>query len=434
MTNPSGDNWTGNIPGNGTNAVYRYYIWAVDGIGRTVKAPAGAPASLYSFTANATDTTRPTFIHTPIGPTPKLTWPVMVNCQITHPIGVDSGWVTWRKGFAGARKRFNMANTGGANWSGAFNSTQAEVAPGDTIYYRIVGRSSSTQHVMDSTAQFTFPIIAQATACIGTGTSPSNYPFTTYWEDGRTDMLYTAAEIIANQGGAGYVIKVGFNVITADPAPMNGFKVKLQNTTATSLTGFLSSGWTVCYDGVYTLPGTGWQYVTLTTQFLWDGVSNLALEVCYNNAAYTSYSPVNATSMPGMTWGQYTDLPTGDGCTAFTAGTAQAIRPNTCFVINPVTGVGNIGSTLPSVYKLSQNYPNPFNPVTAINFDIPKQSMVSLKIYDVLGREVKTLVNEVKAPGSYKVDFNASEFASGVYFYRLETSGFVDVKRMVLIK
>ena len=91
-------------------------------------------------------------------------------------------------------------------------------------------------------------------------------------------------------------------------------------------------------------------------------------------------------------------------------------------------------SKVPGVYSLSQNYPNPFNPVTKINFALPKQGFVTLKIYDVTGREVKTLVNEVKQAGNYTVDFNGSYLASGVYFYKIQSGDFVSVKRMVLIK
>jgi hypothetical protein len=91
-------------------------------------------------------------------------------------------------------------------------------------------------------------------------------------------------------------------------------------------------------------------------------------------------------------------------------------------------------NTIPDKYSLSQNYPNPFNPVTKINFSIPKQGFVTLKIYDILGREVRTLVNETKQPGNYSVDFNGSSLASGVYFYRLESNSFTSIKRMVLIK
>lgn len=100
-----------------------------------------------------------------------------------------------------------------------------------------------------------------------------------------------------------------------------------------------------------------------------------------------------------------------------------------------ITGVvNNTLSLIPETYDLSQNYPNPFNPTTQINFSIPKQSVVTLKIYDVLGKEVATLINESKAAGFYTVDFNASSLSSGAYFYRLEAGNFTDIKRMMLIK
>jgi len=101
---------------------------------------------------------------------------------------------------------------------------------------------------------------------------------------------------------------------------------------------------------------------------------------------------------------------------------------------------GNEPKNIPLVFRLSQNYPNPFNPVTKINYDLPKDSKVNIVIYDILGREVKRLVNsELKTAGSYIVDFNASNYASGVYFYRIEAeepngNKFVDSKKMVLIK
>ncbi|MAT58356.1 MAG: peptidase S8 [Ignavibacteriae bacterium] len=99
---------------------------------------------------------------------------------------------------------------------------------------------------------------------------------------------------------------------------------------------------------------------------------------------------------------------------------------------------------LPLQFNLSQNYPNPFNPTTTIEYTIPKvetlhatsqMQNVTLQVYDVLGREVATLVNEQKTAGRYEVEFNAINLASGVYFYRLQTStGFVSTKKLLLIK
>jgi len=85
-------------------------------------------------------------------------------------------------------------------------------------------------------------------------------------------------------------------------------------------------------------------------------------------------------------------------------------------------------------YKLQQNYPNPFNPTTTIKYQIPELSFVILKVYDVLGNEIETLVNKEKAVGNYEVNFNAASLPSGVYFYRLQAGNFVDIKKMVLLK
>ncbi|MFZ1320604.1 MAG: T9SS type A sorting domain-containing protein, partial [Ignavibacteria bacterium] len=97
-------------------------------------------------------------------------------------------------------------------------------------------------------------------------------------------------------------------------------------------------------------------------------------------------------------------------------------------------GIVNTGGEIPVDYTLGQNYPNPFNPETNINFTIPKSGNVTLKIYDVSGKEVSTLVNEVKNAGNYIVGFNAANLPSGAYFYRLESSSFSATKKMMLIK
>lgn len=103
--------------------------------------------------------------------------------------------------------------------------------------------------------------------------------------------------------------------------------------------------------------------------------------------------------------------------------------------INPqgVTSV-NETSVVPENYVLSQNYPNPFNPETTIKFSIPQQQFVSLKVYDILGNEVATLVNEVKQAGNYEVKLNGSALSSGIYFYSLKAGNFTKTLKMTLIK
>ncbi len=88
----------------------------------------------------------------------------------------------------------------------------------------------------------------------------------------------------------------------------------------------------------------------------------------------------------------------------------------------------------PKKYELQQNYPNPFNPSTTISYSLPHSGLVQLKVYDLLGREVADLVNEEQAMGNYKVEFNASNLTSGVYLYRLQSSGFTETKKLVLLR
>jgi len=85
-------------------------------------------------------------------------------------------------------------------------------------------------------------------------------------------------------------------------------------------------------------------------------------------------------------------------------------------------------------YSLSNNYPNPFNPTTIINYQIPELSFVTLKVYDVLGNEIATLVKEEKPAGNFEVEFKASALSSGIYVYKLVSGDFIDVKKMILIK
>ena len=107
------------------------------------------------------------------------------------------------------------------------------------------------------------------------------------------------------------------------------------------------------------------------------------------------------------------------------------------YIINVITGINDV-NTIPNTFILFQNYPNPFNPSTTISFQLSSQSFVTLKIYDVLGREVKTLINKEMKAGNYKTVFNFNKLSSGIYFYKLSATGgtkdFTAIKKMVLLK
>jgi hypothetical protein len=104
-------------------------------------------------------------------------------------------------------------------------------------------------------------------------------------------------------------------------------------------------------------------------------------------------------------------------------------------IVKEVTNVNKFDDqSIPKKFVLAQNYPNPFNPSTTISYSLPKDGYVTLKVYDILGRVVETLVNNFQKTGNYRINFNASELATGIYFYRLQSGSFISTKKMLLLK
>jgi len=102
--------------------------------------------------------------------------------------------------------------------------------------------------------------------------------------------------------------------------------------------------------------------------------------------------------------------------------------------VGELAALQQISSSIPKEHTLKQNYPNPFNPVTNIEFSIPKSSFVKLAVFDITGRELETLVSQNMTPGTYKADWDASKYSSGIYFYTITTGGFTQTKKMILTK
>jgi lipocalin len=125
----------------------------------------------------------------------------------------------------------------------------------------------------------------------------------------------------------------------------------------------------------------------------------------------------------------------GDGSTAIVGGFADNSFAGAAWVFaRGSTNVNALPDGMPSSYIIEQNYPNPFNPTTTIKFQIPNANHVTLKVFDLLGRGVATLVNEVKSPGTYRLTWDASGMASGVYFYRLTAGNFVQTRKLSLLR
>ncbi|NMD15443.1 MAG: carboxypeptidase regulatory-like domain-containing protein, partial [Bacteroidales bacterium] len=193
------------------------------------------------------------------------------------------------------------------------------------------------------------------TVTIGTGTTTATYPYYTLYEDSRTQMLYTASEITAGGGMAGNIQSIALNVSSANTLAMNGFNIRMQNTSAISLTGFVTTGWTTVYSGVYSVPGTGWQTIMLQTPFAWDGTSNLLIEICFDNTSWSGNSSVYSTAATNMTWHYHTDG--ASGC-SLTGGSTYSNRPNIQLEITPaITSVTiEIGTGTNTSYRVPWNH------------------------------------------------------------------------------
>lgn len=206
--------------------------------------------------------------------------------------------------------------------------------------------------------------------------------------------------------------------------------------TGTKMTGHL---------GYYTNSNTDYSdYYTFTLSAKWDSLyirmdseTTLDAELYLYNSTTGSYIAYSSTygakeilKYPGIPAGTYyirVYKYSGQG--------AYAIKITSTYPTTPLTDVKRGGAfEVPTSFELSQNYPNPFNPTTTIYYQIPTASKVSLKVFDLLGKEVAELVNEEKSPGYYTVKFNAAGIASGVYIYKLTAGGFTSTKKLLLLK
>ena len=162
------------------------------------------------------------------------------------------------------------------------------------------------------------------------------------------------------------------------------------------------------------------------------------------------YATVKYNSLGVQQWAERYNGPPGNGTdqaksivldnlgnvyvTGSSAGSGTSVDFATIKYSQTPTGIDQIENIIPEMFLLHQNFPNPFNPTTSIQYAINSKQLVQLKVYDVLGKEVATLVNEEKTAGNYEVSFNASQLSSGVYFYKLQAGDFFETKKMILIK
>ena len=424
MTNNGGNNWTGNIPGNGAPGNYKYYIKAGDVTGISKSYPVLAPVTYFEFNV-LNDITPPVIFHTSSTFIPIQYWPAKIKSIATDTIGIDSVWVKWYKNNSSNAKQFRLINTEQNNFEAMFNSLNSEVSNGDSIFYKIFAQDNSMLHNRDSTVQYKMKI-EFINLC--QDYTPTVFP-PEYWRLEYSGVLFWIRENVSAFGSGNGSARFNFwnatpgitqSMITTPFNPsISGDSLKFNHAYAT---------WEMENDSliIEVSSNTGVSYTTLA-RLVGGASGNLV------TAPPTMIFFIPTSSQ----WGtkKYA-LPAGTDLIRFKAVSAYGNNlylDNICKV-NGITGISNLNLEMPDKYSLSQNYPNPFNPTTKINFSVPVNSLVKLKIYDVLGKEVMTLINEQKQAGNYAAEFNGANLSSGIYFFRMEAGEFVDVKRMVLVK
>ena len=309
-----------------------------------------------------------------------------------------------------------------------------------------------------------YPVTVTGVVTADTSSIPgsgSNNPPRVFIQNGSTPW---SGIILGYKGAFGLTadtIKVGDLVtITGTPAMSSTSGTRLDTLTAFTLVSRNNP-----LPAAHVMKTSSVGYTTLgdTAAEQWNGciVTYTNVKIDSANADGPTYNYGESYCFDTTTTGNHTRITWSDGKTQFNAGaTAVKVHVGDVFAsvtgilgythsnyklcprdsnditgyVDVTTGVKGEKNSIPTVYKLNQNYPNPFNPSTIISYDLPKSGAVTIKIYNILGQQVRTLVNETQNAGTHQVAFNASSLSSGVYFYSLSVQNFTSVKKMMLIK
>lgn len=248
----------------------------------------------------------------------------------------------------------------------------------------------------------------------GTSIGNSKNRFTVGWVDKNSNVFdfYGEPLFISKPKAGNYYIAI--HLPNTFPL-MTPVRLSVSGGANQIITWNFTTGPDKCYGGdMLPIPGTT-KWGAIAGEYLSDGIIDVSdISEVYNNLGNTGWYRVDFNND-----------------NVVDAKDLSYITP----LENRISNIlyENMEIQIASEEKLS-NFPNPFNPTTAINFTVPKTGLVKLKVYDMIGKEISTLVNEVRTAGNYSVNFDASGLSSGTYFYKLESGGEINIKKMMLIK
>lgn len=248
--------------------------------------------------------------------------------------------------------------------------------------------------------------IADSVLTIGSGTKSCNYPFTTFWTAGRTQMLYTSDEIVSAGGSPGTIKKIGFDVRTNDSIPMNEFYISMRNISQNEIESWVTDSLTECYSGMYEVRGTGWQTIFLHHPFNYDG-RNLLVEICYTNSGSSNFSPVSGTNMPGQILTYYADGMTGCTMPAIFQVTA---RPDIRIIESTTLGIPH--DEMPGNLQI---FPNPADGIIKLKSKIILNEVTMINI-------TGQIVFRATDNHSSELEISTSDFPPGIYLVKATTT------------
>jgi hypothetical protein len=289
------------------------------------------------------------------------------------------------------------------------------VDPRDNTFYTCCYTTGPELRKIDTVTGTLGPILctytAQATglACVYAPPPPPIYPQWTLCRNGwgRDSVLVNFSNLTC------YILDVNVRIDTVIHTWDSDLRFYLQKNTTSALL-------------INNVGGSGDNFIGTILN------DSAAIPIASGTAPFTgTYIPTNPLSVfngpyNSVYW-KFSISDTASGDTGFLKSWCLVITFTSCSGIQQTIEI-------PNYYFLNQNYPNPFNPVTNIKFGIPESGDVRLVVYDILGREVRTLMNEFKNPGTYEVQFDATNMASGIYFYSLQTQRGIETKKMLMIK
>lgn len=377
--------------------------------------------------------------------------PATTACNVPASLsasGITASTATLNWGSTGATSyNVKIKATSSTAWTSATATTTSigftGLAAATTYEFQVQSVCSGSTSAYSASTNFTTTggtTTSSTTLTIGTGTNVMLAPYGTYYMDEKTQFIVTKAELIAAGYSSvnNYIKALAFNVYNASGQAMNGFSIKMRHTTASSYSSssYLSNTYmTTVYAATKTVT-TGWNTHTFTTPFVYNGVDNLLIEICWDNSSYTTDSKVYCSTLSTYkTIMKQQDVSTGGLC-ATTTGTQTTSRPNIRLTMG-ASSTGRLAGEEETAETFTL-YPNPASSSITLHYETEAEnSGISVSIYNMMGALIDHVEQGDVSSGDHEYTIDLSSYnnmPNGIYFITLNINDKLMTKRFVLVR